>query len=98
MTKHPNFSVTGEQLALIEQIADRAVALEHGAGTRFGRRDLMTWHMDLCATHNSCPLDLAGLLATDDYNFAHDVFGIRRHIDRETGDLTDCFVPRYAAI
>jgi len=32
----------------------------------------------------------------DDFNFAHDVFGIRRNIDRSTGKITGTFWPRYA--
>lgn len=92
----PNFKTTRDQLELISKIADRAHALEHGAGARHGGQEIMTWLMDLSAVMNSCPVDLAKLLAADDANFAHDVFGIRRHIDRETGELTDCFVPRFA--
>jgi len=54
-------------------------------------------NMDITATHlNGCSLKLVELLKTDDGNFAHDVFGIRRHIDRETGQLKHCFLPRYA--
>lgn len=57
----------------------------------------MDVHMDLSATHsNGCPLDLGRLLAAEDDDFAHDVGGIRRHLDRETGELMDCFVPRVA--
>jgi hypothetical protein len=53
--------------------------------------------MDITACHlNGCKLDLAKLLAADDFNFAHDVLGIRRHIDRETGQLMNCFRPRFA--
>lgn len=53
--------------------------------------------MDLTATHlNGCPLDLDALLAMDDSNFLHDVAGIRRHLDRRTGQLTGEFRPRCA--
>jgi hypothetical protein len=53
--------------------------------------------MDITACHlNGCPLRLGELLGADDANFAHDVFGIRRHLNRETGKLEDCFCPRYA--
>lgn len=52
--------------------------------------------MDISATHaNGNPLRLAELLAAPQADFAHDIFGIRRHIDRETGRLTDCFQPRF---
>lgn len=41
-------------------------------------------------------LDLAKLLAAPMFDFAHDVCGIVRHMDRSTypGKLTDCFSPR----
>lgn len=54
--------------------------------------------MDLEACHcNGCPLDLDGLLAANQGDFGHDVLGIRRHLNRRTGLLQDCFLPRYAA-
>lgn len=53
--------------------------------------------MDLAACHlNGVPLDLDGLLGASDSDFGHDVFGIQRYIDRKTGELMDCFLPRYA--
>jgi hypothetical protein len=33
--------------------------------------------------------------AVEDFNFAHDIMGIHRHIDRNTGVLTECFSPRF---
>lgn len=55
-------------------------------------------HMDLTACHaNGCPVDWAMLLAADDLTFIHDVAGIQRHVNRETGKLEHCFVPRCAA-
>ena len=54
--------------------------------------------MDLTAAHlNGCPLDLERLLNADDLNFFHDIYGIGEHLNRKTGRLTDCFVPRCAA-
>jgi hypothetical protein len=85
--------------AAVRAVASRpaAVAAERRAGA-VGKYPLIDADMDICATHlNGCPLKLEELLAADDMNFAHDVFGIRRHIDRTTGELQDCFVPRYAA-
>ena len=40
-------------------------------------------------------IDFDRLLEADDFNFAHDVFGIIRHMDRTTGKLTDFFSPRF---
>lgn len=57
--------------------------------------DVLEARMDLTACHlNGCPLDLAKLLAADDFNLAHDMFGINRHLDRRTGKLTGHFLPR----
>jgi len=90
-----DFDATAEDAALIEQIVDRHEAL-------FQRLfpaqpfDRLSASMDLTATHlNGCPLRLKDLLEADDFNFAHDVGGIARHIDRSTGQLTRCFLPRF---
>ena len=90
-----NWAVSREDSALLVQIATRALHLYHGKGTRKPLRPLL---MDLTACHaNGTPLDLAAMLAAPDADFGHDVGGISRYIDRTTGKLTDCFVPRYAA-
>jgi hypothetical protein len=58
----------------------------------------MDGHMDLTAVHaNGCPLRLGDLLASDTFEFIHDIVGIERHVDRKTGKLRGFFVPRYAA-
>lgn len=76
----------------VAKIAKRAHELSKG------RYSLLDAQMDVTACHlNGCPLLLAELAeAADNFDFIHDVFGIRRHLDRETGELTDCFLPRYA--
>lgn len=54
--------------------------------------------MDITATHlNGCPLQLQKFLDADDFNFAHDLVGIVNHMDRSTGQLIRCFLPRCAA-
>ena len=58
----------------------------------------MNLSMDLTACHcNGCPLDLQRLLKAPLGDFGHDINGITAHMDRNTGQLLDCFVPRYAA-
>ena len=55
-------------------------------------------NMDITACHlNGCPLRLEELLNANDASFGHDVFGIRRYLDRKTGKLTGFFDPRYSA-
>ena len=57
----------------------------------------MIYMMDILAAHlNGCPLKLGELAKASDYDLAHDMGGIIRHIDRHTGRLTGCFLPRYA--
>lgn len=38
---------------------------------------------------------VTALAKADDFNFAHDVFGIMRHYDERTGKLTGGFSPRF---
>ena len=53
--------------------------------------------MDLAAAdgmNGNDLLDWARLLTADGFNFIHDVGGIHQHMDRSTGTIGDCFVPR----
>lgn len=85
------FEATREESELIAQIVKRA----RGLGLDRSVIDLL---MDVEACHcNGCPLDLPRLLAADDFNLMHDVGGIVRHLSRDTGELLDCFWPRFAA-
>jgi hypothetical protein len=58
--------------------------------------DGLSLDMDLAAVHAKVPLRLDELLGADDFNFAHDIGGIMRHMDRTTGELADFFLPRFA--
>ena len=90
------FDATKEEIQIIHKIAIRTVTMaKEELGIEY---DLMTAQMDVTACHaNGNPLKLKELLKADDENFAHDVFGIRRYIDRETGELQNFFSPRYSA-
>jgi hypothetical protein len=83
------WSTSREDMEVINKLVDRALEL----GVQRDRLDLT---MDLSASHENCPLQLEELLKTENFDFLHDVYGIIRHLDRQTGDLKDCFVPRYA--
>ena len=88
-----NWKITPEETALINKIVERATLLD----TNNIWSDDLNCMMDITATHNSgCPLDLQALLDFDDYQFMHDVFGIARHLNRKTGQLGNCFLPRSA--
>ena len=41
-------------------------------------------------------MDWEMLLAANDFNFMHDMAGINKHLDHDTGELTN-FIPRYHA-
>lgn len=85
-----SFVTSKHDWQVLHQIAGRAVA-------QLGIQKVIDWEMDVTAVHaNGCPLRLDDLLMADGFNFAHDLCGIYRHLDRETGQLRDCFVPRYA--
>ncbi len=83
------FNATRAEVDKIGLIADRADSL----GIGYARMDML---MDIEAAHGSCPLDLEKLLTAPDFDFAHDVVGIRAHINRQDGTLGDCFLPRCA--
>lgn len=74
----------------IVKVAERAEKELSLTGTRM---DLL---MDLEFASDVCPMDFDALLASDSENFAHDVYGIRNHFNRETKKLEDCFSPRFA--
>jgi hypothetical protein len=54
--------------------------------------------MDITACHlNGNKLRLEDLFNADEFNFSHDILGISMNINRETGKLNNCFVPRFSA-
>jgi len=92
MTQQVSFHVTRDEAILIGKIIDRAIQ----QGIRVPNR--MEAHMDISATiAQGCPLKLQEWLNCEsDFDFAHDFCGIGRHIDRKTGQLMDCFLPRFS--
>ncbi len=81
---------TKEEFDIIVKICERAENL----GVE--QKDRLTLIMDIENTHHSMGLNLQGLLEADDLNFKHDIVGIQTHINRDTKELEDFFVPRYA--
>lgn len=90
-----SFDCSRDESALIRAIADRADREIFGP-FKIPQSRIDT-EMDVTACHaNGRPLRLGELLAAPDFDFCHDVTGIRRHLNRETGALENCFLPRYA--
>lgn len=84
------FDMTDDEARLIQKIVTRALNNSYITGG-----EIIALEMDLAACNaNGTPLDFEKLLAFDAFNFAHDIGGIRRHLDRDTGKLKDCFTPR----
>lgn len=89
------FNVTDAERDLIIKIAHRADKELFGNRQQYDQKVLDTV-MDLSACiAQGVPLRLDELLEADKFNFAHDVYGIRRHINRKTGKLENCFLPRF---
>jgi len=86
--------ITPDERGLIVKIVDRAIKeVYEPVGVKVDRLGL---NMDITAAHISNPLKLEELLTTDIGNFGHDVTGIVRYINRDTGELEECFCPRYS--
>lgn len=83
-----------KNVEMAAKVADRASAqIVKASGGR------VSFIMDLMAAdgvNGNPPIDFDRLLAADEFNFIHDVCGITRHLDRETGKLTGCFLPRFS--
>lgn len=89
-----SFATSKAEFAAISKIVDRVMGIRPLRETYASRLDI---HMDIAAVHaNGNPLRLDDLLAADEFNFIHDIAGISRHLDRDTGKLGDGFTPRYS--
>lgn len=89
------FNCSKQDSILISAITERAVKEAKAAGFDYDKLETM---MDIIACHaNGNPLKLDQLFLADSFNFSHDVCGIRRHINRETGKLENFFRPRFSA-
>lgn len=90
-----SFEVSKSDRKLIDKIVARAMRIaEDFPGLDV---DEQSMNMDITACHaNGCPLRLKYLLDARKGDFGHDVFGIRRFINRDTGKLSPKFCPRCA--
>jgi len=93
------WNATKEESETINTIVKRYTEWHYSLGVpKEYQRPFIDIAMDLEATHcNGNPLKLQELLEADDFNFTHDILGIQRHLNRTTGQLENCFVPRYSS-
>lgn len=80
-----------ERLRLINLIVDRAEKED------MLLPDRMSLHMDLKFVDEKIGLRLKDFLEADDVNFAHDIYGIQNNFNRETLEMDNFFLPRFAA-
>lgn len=87
------FDVTDEESAIVRKIVRRARKMAKADGIDYPENGIS---MDLIACHsNGCKLDLQTLLDAPDHTFGHDIYGIRRFLDRSTGKINPAqFDPR----
>lgn len=88
------FKISLKEQAIIDNVVEKTRQLALTYGIDYPVHEIS---MDLTAAHGVSPLPLQKLLDTASTNpadFSHDVFGIRRHLNRTTGELENCFVPR----
>lgn len=92
-----SFDATEEEFTLVDDIVIRMETELSAFFQTAYKGQRMPAMMDLVATNaNGCPLDFERLLNFPEFDFAHDITGIYRHIDRESGKLENCFLPRCA--
>lgn len=91
---HATFAkFTDAEEAAVARIIARAVALYAAAGDPV---EPIHVRMNLSCVHATTPLRLADMADAPDFDFGHDIFGIERHLDKDTGRLGGCFLPRFA--
>ncbi len=81
----PNFE-------LAANVADRA----ENMGFVTDRTSLIMDIMAADGENGNNPIDFDRWLDSDNGNFMHDLGGIHRNLNRETGMLDNCFLPRFA--
>ena len=90
-----SFELPPQEAALIDVIAMRVKLWSDDNGENFDVSDTV---MDLRIVHkNIIALRLDEMARViEEGDLMHDVAGIRRHLNRRTGQLEDCFLPRFA--
>ena len=79
-----------DEITLIGLIADKAIETSIEI-------DKTTIMMDLIATHKHIKLDLGRMAKGNIGDIMHDIVGIYNNLDRTTGEMQNCFLPRFSA-
>lgn len=88
-------NVADKVMLIVIKISQRAAKLAEQYGTVDS--DRQSTEMYLIAVHEGIKaLNLTALLKASDFDFWHDIIGIRNHLDRKKIVLKDCFLPRCA--
>lgn len=81
-------------MQLINDIVTR-VQEEFATKRGYSSFDVLGAVMDLELTHYFYPLRLEALKAAMWSHLIHDIAGIKKHLNRDTGELRDGWTPRY---
>ena len=89
-----SFQTSARDRLIINKIVKRAIKMAKTLDIEYEKQDC---DMDITACHaNGNPLRLQEMLDANDFNFCHDVFGIRNCLNRRTGKLMHMFSPRFS--
>jgi len=89
--KNMEFTIEEKDKVIISKIVKRAYGLH--LITRPGK---ICFAMDIYCVCSFQAMDLGAWLTSDENNFAHDVIGIRRYLNRTGRQFNDCFSPRFS--
>ena len=79
-----------ENYEIINKICNRANEMNIVLHSRFSLL------MDIEKVYDTIGLKLLDLLESSDFDFTHDIVGIQVNMNRETGNLENGFLPRFA--
>lgn len=94
---HQDIADVIDNAMLIVHISRRAEPIMVEIGVHYSVMDLQM-DLTLLQLHHPELINLDKLLAFGEVDFIHDVLGIMRHLNRDTGELGNCFVPRCAKV
>jgi len=81
--------ISKKDTAIINKIVNRAIT------SGFAWDDKISLQMDITAAHIASKLKLKELFDADDFNFGHDIHGIQKNINRDSGEMENFFLPRF---